>query len=187
LNYLNKYEKKIKDYIEARSKDKVDEFLKKLIIQSQTSIFKNILNTKVINLIKDYGNKKTVLWIDQYSRCKVYDEYIKKFSNDLKNFHFERATTVQEAYLILSNYEFKFVYIIINYKLSEKFFKQYTEKIKKLGVVTANIIFCEEEPEIKHKYVNDSFFNPGKIVTNFSKIVEYLNLDEYPNLIKFYY
>lgn len=95
LNYLNKYEKKVKDYIEARSKDKVDEFLKKLIIQSQTSIFKNILNTKAMNLIKNYGNKKKVLWIDQYSRCNVYDDYIKKFSNDLKNFYFERATTVE--------------------------------------------------------------------------------------------
>ena len=70
------------------------------------------------------------------------------------------------------------VYIIINDKLSEKFFSQYEKKIKQLGVVTANIIFCEKEPKTKNKYYNDPFFNPGKIVTDFSKVVEYLNIDE---------
>jgi hypothetical protein len=62
------------------------------------------------------------------------------------------------------------IYIIINDKLSEKFFSEYTDEIKKLGVVTANIIFCDEEPKNKNKFFNDPFINSGKIVTDFSKV-----------------
>ena len=146
LNYLNKYEKKVIDYIDARSKDRVEVFLKELIKGSSSSIFKNLIPDKSIQLIGDYRNKKNVLWIDQYSRCRVYDNYIKKYSENLKNFYFERATTIKEAFSILSNYEFKMVHIIINDKLSKKFFSEYINEIKKLGVVTANIIFCDEVP-----------------------------------------
>ena len=179
LDYLNKYEKKIIDYIDENSKDNVGNFLKNLIEKSnKSSIFKNLFPKESLNLIKNYENKKNVLWIDQYSRCKVYDDYLIKYSDNLKDFYFERATTIEEAYSILSNYEFKMIYVIINDKLAEKFFSQYEKKIKLLGVVTANIIFCEKEPEIKNKYINDSFFNPGKIVTDFSKVVAYLNTDE---------
>ena len=65
LNYLNKYEKKINDYIDAQSKDKLEEFLIQLIQISQSSLFNNILPPESIDLIKDFGNKKNVLWIDQ--------------------------------------------------------------------------------------------------------------------------
>ena len=70
LNYLNKYEKKVMDYIDARSKDRVEDFTKELSKQSQSSIFKEIIYDKRFKLIEDYRNKKNVLWIDQYSRCK---------------------------------------------------------------------------------------------------------------------
>ena len=178
LNYLNKYEKKIKDYIDARSKDKVENFLKSLIKESKSSIYKNIITPESIQLIKDYGNKKTVLWIDQYSRCKLYNDYILKYSLKLNNFYFEKATTIREAFSILSNYEFKLIYIIINDKLSEEFFSQYEENIKKLGVVTANIIFCEDKSKLNNYFINDSFLNPGGVTDDFSKVVDYLNKDE---------
>ena len=178
LNYLNKYEKKIKDYIDARSKDKVENFLKSLIKESKSSIYKNIITPESIQLIKDYGNKKTVLWIDQYSRCKLYNDYILKYSLKLNNFYFEKATTIREAFSILSNYEFKLIYIIINDKLSEEFFSKYEENIKKLGVVTANIIFCEDKSKLNNYFINDSFLNPGGVTDDFSKVVDYLNKDE---------
>ena len=178
LNYLNKYEKKIKDYIDARSKDKVENFLKSLIKESKSSIYKNIITPESIQLIKDYGNKKTVLWIDQYSRCKLYNDYILKYSLKLNNFYFEKATTIREAFSILSNYEFKLIYIIINDKLSEEFFSKYEENIKKLGVVTANIIFCEDKSKLNNYFINDSFLNPGGVTDDFSKVVVYLNKDE---------
>ena len=178
LNYLNKYEKKIKDYIDARSKDKVENFLKSLIKESKSSIYKNIITPESIQLIKDYGNKKTVLWIDQYSRCKLYNDYILKYSLKLNNFYFEKATTIREAFSILSNYEFKLIYIIINDKLSEEFFYKYEENIKKLGVVTANIIFCEDKSKLNNYFINDSFLNPGGVTDDFSKVVVYLNKDE---------
>ena len=178
LNYLNKYEKKVMDYIDARSKDRVEDFTKELLKQSKSSIFKEIISDKRFKLIEDYRNKKNVLWIDQYSRCKVYDNYLNNYSAQLKKFYFERATTINEAYSILSNYEFKMIYIIINDKLSEKFFSEYINEIKKLGVVTANIIFCDNESKCINKFLNDSFINPGKIVTDFSNVVNYLNADE---------
>ena len=187
LNYLNKYyEKKVIDYIDARSKDRVEVFLKELVEGSSSSIFKDLISDKSIKLIEDYRNKKNVLWIDQYSRCKVYDNYIKKYSENLKNFYFERATTTKEAFTILSNYEFKMVHIIINDKLSNQFFSKYIDEIKKLGVVTANIMFCDEEPKEKNKFLNDPFLNPGKVVTDFSKVVNYLNIDEcgFNNILK---
>ena len=186
LNYLNKYEKKVMDYIDARSKDKVELFLKDLVRESQSNIFKDFISDKSIQFIGDYRNKKNVLWIDQYSRCKVYDNYLKQYSSNLKDFYFEKATTITEAFSILSNYEFKMIYIIINDKLSEQFFSEYLPKIKKLGVVTSNIIFCDEVPKNNKKYFNDPFLNPGKIVTNFAKVVEYLNADEcgFKNILK---
>ena len=111
---------------------------------------------------------------------------MKKYSEQLKNYYFEKATTINEAYSILSNYEFKMIYIIINDKLSERFFLNYIEEIKKLGVITANIIFCDEEPKNKPLFFNDPFINPGKIATDFSKVVEYLNTDEsgFNNILK---
>ena len=63
------------------------------------------------------------------------------------------------------------IYIIINDKLSEKFFSEYINEIKKLGVVTANIIFCDNDSKCINKFLNDPFINPGKIVTDFSKVV----------------
>ena len=185
LNYLNKYEKKVMDYIDARSKDRVEHFLKE-IKESISNIFEDFNSDKFIQFIDDYQNKKNVLWIDQYSRCKVYDNYLQKYSNNLKDFYFEKATTITEAFLILSNYEFKMIYIIINDKLSEQFFSKYLKKIKKLGVVTANIIFCDEEPKENKQYFNDPFLNPGKIVTDFAKVVDYLNADEcgFKNILK---
>ena len=185
LNYLNKYEKKVMDYIDARSKDRVEHFLKE-IKESISNIFKDFNSDKFIQFIDDYQNKKNVLWIDQYSRCKVYDNYLQKYSNNLKDFYFEKATTITEAFSILSNYEFKMIYIIINDKLSEQFFSKYLKKIKKLGVVTANIIFCDEEPKENKQYFNDPFLNPGKIVTDFAKVVDYLNADEcgFKNILK---
>ena len=179
LNYLNKYEKKVIDYLDARSKDKVDEFLQKLIQESNNTIFKNIFSPESLRLFINNKDKKTVLLLDQYCRCKIYDNYLNNFSEQLTNFYFEKATTVKEAYNVLSNYEFNFIYIIINDKLSKEFLKKYEEIIKKLGVVTANIIFCDEKLKIKNGCMNNPFLNPGKVVTDFSKVVEYLNKDEF--------
>ena len=176
LNYISRYEKQVIDYIDDKSKDKVDEFLQILI--SEDSLFKNIFSPESLRLFTNIQNKKNVLWIDQYCRCSIYDNYLTKFSNSLKDFYFEKATTIKEAYLVLSNHEFNLVYIIINDKLSRDFFQQYEENIKKLGVVTANIIFYDGKTEIKNEFINNQFLNPGKVVTDFSKVVAYLNTDE---------
>ena len=178
LNYLSKYEKPVIDYIDDKSKDKVDDFLKNLSQESKDSLFKNIFSPESLRLFMDNQNKKSVLWIDQYCRWSIYDNYLTKFSNPLKDFYFEKATTIKEAYLLLANHEFNLVYIIINDKLSRDFFQQYEENIKKLGVVTANIIFYDGKTEIKNEFINNPFLNPGKVVTDFSKVVAYLNTDE---------
>ena len=88
LNYLNKYDNKVIEYNHARSKDRVEVFLKELVKRSSSSIFKDLISNKSIKLIEDYRNKKNVLWIDQYSRCKVNDNYIKKIFRNFKKFLF---------------------------------------------------------------------------------------------------
>jgi len=179
LNYINRYEKDIIDLLDADTKDnKIGKYFKKLSEKSENSIFNKIISKKAITSIREYRNKKIVLWIDQYCHCKIYKEFIKQYSKELKDFYFEKATTIDEAYLILSNYEYKLIYIIINEKLSNDFFSVYEQNIKKIGVVTANIIFCDEESKVKNQYINNPFINPGKIVTNFSKVVQYLKKDE---------
>ena len=129
LNYLNNYEKNVIDYIDAKSKDNVDGFLKNLIKESQNNIFKNIFSQDSLKLFGDYNDKKNVLWIDQYCRCKLYDNYLTKYSSSLKDFYIEKATTIKEAFLILSNHEFKFVYVIINGKLSHNSFHNTRKKL----------------------------------------------------------
>jgi len=186
LNYLNRYEKKVMDYIDANSKDRVEEFLKDLVKKNKSSIFKGAISERTVKFIEDYRNKKNILWIDQYCRCKVYDNYLEKYSEQLINFFIERATTITEAFSILSYYEFKMIYIIINDKLSIKFFSRYIDELKKLGVVTANIKFDDEEPKSKNEFFNDPFIIPGKIFSDFSKVVNYLNTDEcgFGNILK---
>jgi len=78
------------------------------------------------------------------------------------------------------------IYIIINDKLSIKFFSRYIDELKKLGVVTANIKFDDEEPKNKNEFFNDPFIIPGKIFSDFSKVVNYLNTDEcgFGNILK---
>lgn len=58
LNYLNKYEKKVIDYIDARSKDRVESFLKDLVKESKNSIFKDVISEKSIKFIDNYRKKK---------------------------------------------------------------------------------------------------------------------------------
>ena len=48
------------DYIDARSKDRVEDFTKELSKQSQSSIFKEIISDKRFKLIEDYRNKKII-------------------------------------------------------------------------------------------------------------------------------
>ena len=117
---------------------------------------------------------------------KIYNDYILKYYLRLNNFYFEKSTTVEEAFSILSNYEFKLIFIIINDKLSEEFFSLYDKNIKKLGVVTANIILNDGNINLNNNYINDPFLNPGKVVDDFSKVVEYLNKDEngFENILK---
>ena len=48
-------------------------------------------------------------------------------------------------YSNLKKYEFKMIFIIINFKMFPSFIKAYQKIIKKLGIITANIIYCPEE------------------------------------------
>lgn len=91
-----------------------------------------------------------------------------KYYLRLNNFYFEKATTIKEAFAILSYYEFRLIYIIINDKISEEFFSLYEKNIKKLGVATANIILSDGNINLNNKYINDPFLNPGRIVDDFS-------------------
>ena len=62
LNYINKYEKKVMDYIDASSKDRVGDFLKDLIEENLSSIFKDIISDKTIKFIEDYRIIKKIFY-----------------------------------------------------------------------------------------------------------------------------
>ena len=49
LNYLNKYEKKVMDYIDARSKDRVEDFTKELLKKVNLQYLKKLFLIKGLN------------------------------------------------------------------------------------------------------------------------------------------
>ena len=71
------------------------------------------------------------------------------------------------------------IYVILSCRLAEEFLDLYEENLQKLSVVTLNIIFCYNgKYHQTKKYANDPFYNPGGVVTDFIKVIEFLKLDK---------
>ena len=125
------------------------------------------------------SNQKNVVWIDQNNDGPENKRYLQIYSEVLKNFYFTLVTSVKEGYECLSKFKFKLVYIILSGRLAEEFLDIYEENLQKLHIITLNIIFCFNGKfhETK-KYANDPFYNPGGVVTEFEKVIEFLKKDE---------
>ena len=70
------------------------------------------------------------------------------------------------------------IYVILSGKLAENFLDLYEENLQKLNIVTLNIIFCYNgKYHLSKKYTNDHlFYNPGEVVSQVVKIIQYLKL-----------
>ena len=180
--------KKIKDLVDSKCKSSVaidkgtrDEIIQSITVKKEYSEFFGEDLDKALN---DYKVKKIIIWADPYARCQKYKNYILQYEKELEEYSVEIATTAEQAINMLSKYEFKLIYIIIYYKYFESFIEEYKKIINKLGIVTANIILCENEEEKriaeKLEYAGDPFFNPGGIATDFQQIICYIKKIEFP-------
>ena len=120
----------------------------------------------------------TVFWIDQNNDKEENQEYLKHYSEDLKDFSFILVTSVEKGYSCLKKYCFKLIYVILSGRLAEEFLDLYEENLQKLNVITLNVIFCFNGKYHKlKKYANDPFYNPGGIVTDFKEVIQFLKKD----------
>ena len=87
---------------------------------------------------------KKVLWIDQNNEEKEENkEYLKIYSEELKNFSFKLVTSVEKGYSYLSQIKsFELIYVILSGRLAENFLDSYEENLRNLSLLTANIIFA---------------------------------------------
>ena len=124
------------------------------------------------------AKRKNVIWIDQNNEKEENQEYLKHYSEDLKDFSFILVTSVEKGYSCLKKYYFKLIYVILSGRLAEEFLDIYEENLQKLNVLTLNIIFCFNGKYHKlKKYANDPFYNPGGYVTDFKEVIQFLKKD----------
>ena len=123
--------------------------------------------------------KKNVVWIDQNNNGPENKRYLQIYSEVLENYSFTLVTSVKEGYEVLSKFGFQLIYVILSGRLVEEFLDIYEENLQKLNIITLNIIFCYNKKfHESKKYANDPFYNPGGVVTEFEKVIEFLKKDE---------
>lgn len=126
--------------------------------------------------------KKIVIWIDQNNDKKENNDYLDIYSDVLKDFFFILVNSVNDGYIQLSKLSFQLVYVILSGRLAEEFLDLYEENLQQFDIITLNIIFCyNSELHKSKKYVNDPFYNPGGVVTDFEEVIKFLKKDiRYP-------
>ncbi len=119
------------------------------------------LQNALVKIVEDpFSLHKIVLWIDPNNNQKEnlsYAAQIKHFLPDLKII---MVQTAEEAYNILSKdeYKFKFIHVIMSGGISLQFMKDFENYMKKLKILTANIIFCSNlKYWSSQTYSNDSY------------------------------
>ena len=120
--------------------------------------------------------KYKVLWVD-VNNASHNLTYLNQYREYLKDFDFLLATTVEQGYELLAKEENQYqrIFIITSGRLSLDFLLQYEKNLKKLNVATSNIIFCNYKKVHEAKvYANDPWYNPGKVVTSFEEVINYL-------------
>jgi hypothetical protein len=144
---------------------------------SNTNEVENSTNEN-IKFFKKY-KQKNVIWIDQNNDKMENKTYLQEFSKELNDFSFTLVTSVKEGYICLRKFKFELIYVILSGRLAEEFLDLYEDNLQKLSIVTLNIIFCfNGKFHQTKKYANDPFYNPGGVVTDFEKVIEFLKLDK---------
>lgn len=120
--------------------------------------------------------KKNVIWIDipenYTNNCDLIE------NNHLSEFYFEIVTDVETAFILIEEYEFTLLYVIIGDSFVEEFMTKYKEKSDNMNVVLANIILSNNREQHEGKfYFNDPFLNSGGVVSDFDQVFIYLKKD----------
>ncbi len=136
----------------------------------------------LITFIQDHSElDKNVLWIDPNNDLKENMSYAAKIKHEYPGMNFQMVKTVDEGYDILQSGEFDFqlVHVIVSGQMSPAYMRDFAEAMRELYTLGANIIFCGNYKKWNSKsYSNDPFKNPGKVVTEFDNVKEYIMEDE---------
>lgn len=124
---------------------------------------------------------RKVLVISSSEELKEINLYFEGKPEETKLLKLKSVNSVEDGYEFLSKEENRFIliYIIITDSYVEKFLEDYSEKMKKLPLVTANIIFSKKIEIHKAKYYyEDPYLNPGGVISNIENVFKYIKLDE---------
>ena len=141
---------------------------------------------------------KRVIWIDENVKSMENQMFLEILQGGIKNAKFYPVESAKEAFELIRNkkeeiillngnkkeskvFQYRLFYTIISGSLSNEFFNEYIKTTKELTIISANIIFCNEEEKHRYNaYYLDKFLNPGKVYNEKSidKIIEYINRDE---------
>ena len=141
---------------------------------------------------------KRIIWIDQNIKSIENQNFLGKLKKLVPDANFYPVKSIEEAFYLIKNkkeeivlingkkrkskiFQYRLFYTIISGPLSNKFFNEYIKATKQLTIISANIIFCDDEEKYRYNaYFLDNFLNSGKVYSkkSFDKIVEYINKDE---------
>ena len=145
---------------------------------------------------------KRVIWIDENVKSVENQMFLEILQGGIKNAKFYPVESIKEAFQLIKNtteeitllngnkketkvFQYRLFYTIISGSLSNEFFNEYIKTTKELTIISANIIFCNDEEKHRYNaYYLDNFLNPGKVNNekSFDKIIEYINKDESTHL-----
>ena len=141
---------------------------------------------------------KRVIWIDEKINSIENQTFLEILKGGIQNAKFYPVKSIEEAFDLIRNkkeeiilhngdkrvskvFQFRLFYTIVSGSLSNEFFNEYVKATKELTIISANIIFCNDEAKHKYNaYYLDDFLNSGKVYNEKSidKIIDYINKDE---------
>ena len=141
---------------------------------------------------------KRIIFINENMNSIENQKLLEILKGGIQNAKFYPVESIEEAFYLIRNkkeeinfknvnkkeskvFQYRLFYTIINGSLSDQFFKEYIKATKELTIISANIIFCNDENNYKlNAYYLDDFLNPGKVYNEKSidKIIDYINKDE---------
>ena len=126
--------------------------------------------------------EKNIVWIDANVYNDENKETLIQLKSKLNNFKFFIFTSVESAFSLIksdSNFHFNLFYVIVSGRLAEIFFNEYNKTSLNYPIIAATIVYCYKQTYHEQKpYYLDPFLNPGKIVSSYDKIIDYIQLDE---------
>ena len=129
---------------------------------------------------KDDPSTKVICWIDARIKAKENQRYVNQLKEKFPKCIVGEAESIEEGIKFLESFIFpRVVYVITSGSLSQDYMNDYEKHLKKLFVITKNIIFCGTAKYHEWKvFANDKFFNPGGIVTKFRQVIDIIDQDK---------